>query len=141
MVSFDSARARRLCLAFFVCLWMPCCVHAFSIDEKVLPKDMEYRAVRLFKATRCLVCSGESLHESKSSFAMEMREFIRNRIASGDTDEEILRDLQSLYGEQILVNISYRGYAHILWLVPLVIAVVTGLAMLIKLRTMKSGNN
>ena len=138
MVSFGSAGARRLCLAFLVYLWMPCCVHAFSIDEKVLPRDVEYRAVRLFKATRCLVCSGESLYESKSSFAAEMREFIRNRVASGDTDEEILRDLQSWYGEQILVNISYRGYAHILWLVPLSIAGAMGLAMLIKLNAMRA---
>lgn len=107
--------------------------YAFSLDEDILPNDLESRAVKLFKVTRCMICSGESLYDSQSAFAREMRGLIRKDILKGMDDGEILSSLRERYGMQILADTPYERDTYMLWVVPAFIAAGLCFAMFYKL--------
>ncbi|WP_236822780.1 cytochrome c-type biogenesis protein [Anaplasma platys] len=118
---------------FFLSLFFICELHAFSLDEGVLKGELETRAVRLFKITRCMICSGESLYDSQSSFAREVRALIRKEILKGMEDDEILSSLRERYGMQILAKTPYGRDTYLLWVIPAVVAVILVIAMFLKL--------
>ncbi|WP_230957180.1 cytochrome c-type biogenesis protein CcmH [Ehrlichia ruminantium] len=95
--------------------------YSFSVDEKLKNTEMELRAINLFKITRCLICSGESIYESQSQFAHDMRVLIRNHIKNGYDDSQIIEELRNHYGNQIIIIPPYNSYAYLLWFLPIFI--------------------
>ncbi|GAT76258.1 cytochrome c-type biogenesis protein cycL [Ehrlichia ruminantium] len=95
--------------------------YSFLVDEKLKNSEMELRAVNLFKITRCLICSGESIYESQSQFSHDMRMLIRNYIKNGYNDNQIITELRHHYGNQIIIIPPYNLYAYFLWFLPVII--------------------
>ncbi|MBA8758175.1 MULTISPECIES: cytochrome c-type biogenesis protein [Wolbachia] len=91
-------------------------VNAFTLDNKLRDKSMEKRATSLFEIIRCPICSGESLSESGSQIAYDMRGAIRKKINDGYTDEEIISELKNSYGNSIII---VPPSTYILWFIPL----------------------
>jgi cytochrome c-type biogenesis protein CcmH len=80
----------------------------------------------------CPTCE-TSLEMSNSPIAERMRAFIRERIAAGDSKEEIKAALVDQFGEGVLAAPPKKGFNLLAWLLPLVglvlaAAVVTVLA-------------
>ncbi|WP_353286284.1 cytochrome c-type biogenesis protein CcmH [Wolbachia endosymbiont (group A) of Crataerina pallida] len=94
-------------------------VNAFTLDNKLRDKSMEKRAISLFEIIRCPICSGESLSESGSQIAYDMREAIRKKINDGYTDEEIISELKNSYGNSIIIVPPIKSSTYILWFIPL----------------------
>lgn len=94
-------------------------VNAFTLDNKLRDKSMEKRATSLFEIIRCPICSGESLSESGSQIAYDMREAIRKKINDGYTDEEIISELKNSYGNSIIIIPPIKSSTYILWFIPL----------------------
>ncbi|ACN95551.1 cytochrome c-type biogenesis protein [Wolbachia pipientis] len=94
-------------------------VNAFTLDNKLRDKSMEKRATSLFEIIRCSICSGESLSESGSQIAYDMREAIRKKINDGYTDEEIISELKNSYGNSIIIVPPIKSSTYILWFIPL----------------------
>ncbi len=94
-------------------------VKAFTLDNKLRDKSMEKRATSLFEIIRCPICSGESLSESGSQIAYDMREAIRKKINDGYTDEEIISELKNSYGNSIIIVPPIKSSTYILWFIPL----------------------
>jgi cytochrome c-type biogenesis protein CcmH len=68
----------------------------------------------------CPVCSGETLAQSDSAAAAQVKRFIQARIAAGDTRSEIKRKLVADYGPQILAAPPRHGFGLLAWVLPLV---------------------
>ncbi|WP_241760186.1 cytochrome c-type biogenesis protein [Anaplasma marginale] len=134
---FVSGQAAFL---FLLCMPFPCYAASFALDAGLVPGEVESRADKIFRMTKCLVCSGESLRDSQAQFAVNMRELIRGEILSGRTDDEILADLKGRYGRQILSFTPYEGYARFLWALPLLAPVVLGALMFAKLVRIRGGS-
>jgi len=66
----------------------------------------------------CPVCSGQTVAESDSAVAVQMREQIRERLARGETREQILAYFVSQFGEGVLAAPPKRGAGLALWLAP-----------------------
>ena len=47
------------------------------------------RAIELFKEVRCLVCQGQTIHESNAELAEDLKKLIREKISQGETDQKI----------------------------------------------------
>ena len=43
------------------------------------------RAIELFKEVRCLVCQGQTIHESNAELAEDIKNLIREKISQGET--------------------------------------------------------
>lgn len=79
-------------------------VESVEPDEILDNQLLELRARDLSKELRCLVCRNESIDESNSIIAKDLRILVRERLIKGDTDKEVLNFLVTRYGEFILLN-------------------------------------
>jgi cytochrome c-type biogenesis protein CcmH len=88
------------------------------------PTDAE-RVDSLASSIRCPFCNGESLSESQSSVAAEYRVIIAQRVADGATDDEVIEEFASNFGDSYILDTSTTRWSFALWLVP-VLAIVAG---------------
>ena len=82
------------------------------------------REYNLFKEIRCLVCQGQTIHESNSELAEDIKSLIREKIVEGESDDEIKQFLVEKYGEWVLMTPRFNQYTYILWGTPLIIFIL-----------------
>ncbi|CAG7591574.1 MAG: cytochrome c-type biogenesis protein CcmH [Candidatus Midichloria sp.] len=87
-----------------------------TANDKVIERDKAMHKVT--KSLKCLVCNGESVYDSNSNFAIAMREFIRSELEQGRDEEQIINDVVSAYGEEILLSPFFSLKTTWLWLLP-----------------------
>ena len=75
-----------------------------------------------YKTIRCLVCDGQSIQESDTEFAINLKEQIKKKYESGMDLKEINQELITIYGEEISFNPSNDHF--VLWGLPLLILVI-----------------
>jgi cytochrome c-type biogenesis protein CcmH len=96
------------------------------ISDKFNDPQLEERARNLQRQLRCLVCQGESIDESGSPFADDVRHLVRQRIAAGQSDQQIQDFLVSRYGDFILMKPPLQSDTWLLWLGPFVVLGIGG---------------
>ena len=98
--------------------------YAVEPDEILKNQEYELRARKISKNIRCMVCQNQSIDESNSPLAKDLRILIRNKIKEGSNDKEIYIFLTDRYGDFILLkpplNLSTIG----LWFFPFIFLVV-----------------
>lgn len=87
---------------------------------------LEARARNLQRQLRCLVCQGESIDESGSPFAADVRHLVRQQIANGRSDQQIEDFLVARYGDFILMKPPLQSNTWLLWLAPFLVLAVAG---------------
>ncbi|HET7083641.1 MAG TPA: cytochrome c-type biogenesis protein [Rhizomicrobium sp.] len=87
---------------------------------------LEARARNLQRQLRCLVCQGESIDESGSPFAADVRHLVRQQIAAGKSDRQIQDFLVARYGDFILMKPPLQPDTWLLWLAPFLVLGVAG---------------
>lgn len=85
---------------------------------------LQERVMKLSGELRCLVCQGESLADSHSDFASDMRNKIKGLVVQGKTDQEIKDYLVERYGDFILYRTPFKAETSWIWLGPVVLLVV-----------------
>ena len=94
----------------------------------------ENRARDLSKGIRCLVCQNQSIDDSDSDLAKDLRRIIRKKIIQGETDNEITQYLVDKYGNFILMKPPLYQDTYILWISPLLLMLVGITIMYFKLK-------
>lgn len=89
---------------------------AVQPDEMLDDPDLEARAREISKDLRCLVCRNESIDESNADLARDLRLLVRERLAAGETDEQVRGYIRDRYGEYVFLKPSARGANLVLWL-------------------------
>jgi cytochrome c-type biogenesis protein CcmH len=85
---------------------------------------LEARVQKLGKALRCAVCQGVSIADSPASMARAQLDKVREMVASGKSDDEIVDYFVARYGEWVLLEPPRHGFNWLVWLGPL--ALVAG---------------
>ena len=99
---------------------------AATVAESFADPAQEARARDLQRQFRCLVCQGESIDESGSPFAADVRHLVRQQIASGQSDAQITDFLVARYGDFILMKPPLQSNTWLLWLAPFLVLGVAG---------------
>ena len=126
-------------LLAFLCLFFaaapslaPQASAAVTVGETFSDPAMEQRARNLQRQLRCLVCRGESIDDSHSPFANDVRQLVREQIAAGRSDQQIEDFLVARYGDFILMKPPLQSDTWLLWLAPfLVLGAGGGVAALV----------
>ena len=80
---------------------------------------------------RCPVCQGESIQDSPSALAQEMRTIVREQLAAGKSPEDVKRYFTDKYGEWILLRPRAVGWNVLVYVLPL-IALLAGAAVVMR---------
>ncbi len=122
-------RARKVIAAIVtVCLAAIVVVGLVLGDAR--PED---RVASLGAAIKCPVCQGEAIIDSPSETAAAMMDVVREKVAAGETDQQIIAYFQARFGEGILLDPPLAGSTLLVWLLP-ILALVGGSQMILSRR-------
>ena len=82
-------------------------------------KEAEARA--LMEEIRCLVCAGQSIADSDADMAGDMRAMVRERIAAGESADEVRAWLIDRYGDAVSYNPPWSWRSAPLWIAPIIV--------------------
>ena len=101
--------------------------------------QVEARLKTLAVELRCLVCQNQTLADSHAPLAEDLRREVREMIAKGMSDKEIIDFLVQRYGDFVLYRPPWKASTTLLWLGPflLLIAGATGLVFALRRRQKK----
>jgi len=116
------------------CLWWLCaCVSmaagakeaAPAADDPALEARVQHVAIEL----RCLVCQNQTIADSKAGLADDLRREIREQLATGATDDQVVQYMTDRYGDFIRYRPAFKSSTALLWAGPGIL-LVGGIAIL-----------
>jgi cytochrome c-type biogenesis protein CcmH len=108
---------RRLFLAGAIAL-SATMASAVTPDEMLADTMLETRARALGRELRCVVCQNQSIEDSNSSLAHDLRVLLRERLAEGDSDQAAIGYIASRYGDFVLLRPPLKTVTALLWAGP-----------------------
>ena len=78
---------------------------------------------------RCPVCQGLSVWDSPATMAVSMKHEVRELLAKGYDQDQILRYFENSYGEFVVLAPRKHGIALLVWLLPVVLLIAGGLTV------------
>jgi cytochrome c-type biogenesis protein CcmH len=115
-----------------------CLLPTFSYagEAKDLAADpvLEKRMIGLAENLRCLVCQNESLASSHAELAEDLRREVREQMAQGKSDQEIIDYLVARYGDFVLYKPPVKSYTVLLWFGPFAMLLIGAGVLVFQLR-------
>ena len=102
---------------------------AVQPDEIMANPVLESRARELSRELRCMVCQNQSIDDSDAPLARDLRLLVRERIASGESNSQVIEFLVARYGDFVLLRPRLIGVTVLLWFLPPLILSGGGLAL------------
>ena len=96
-------------------------------DVPLADPSKEATAKALMGELRCLTCQNQSIADSNAGQAQAMRVEVRERIAAGDTPDEVRAFFVERYGDWVSFVPPAREDTALLWAAPLLFLVLGGL--------------
>jgi cytochrome c-type biogenesis protein CcmH len=85
---------------------------------------LERRTMEISAELRCPVCQGLAIGDSPSQMAANMREQVRELLARGYTEEQILSYFEKSYGQFVLLKPKFQGVNALVWLLPVLVLAI-----------------
>ena len=101
-------------------------INTYAVDPEEFLQDpqLELRARTISKNIRCMICQNQSIDESASPLAKDLRILVRNKLTEGLTDKEIYKFLTDRYGDFILLKPPLIKNTYALWYFPFIIFIL-----------------
>jgi len=96
------------------------------------------RFQKLTNELRCLVCQNQSVAESNSSLAIDLRSQVAEQILDGKNDKQILTFMEERYGEFVLYKPQFSYENSLLWIGPFIVLLIS---IIIAIKTIKKHSN
>ena len=113
-------RELKIIITFFLLFFFNNQLSAFakSLNNEI---DVNNRIREISQNVRCLVCQNQSIDESNSELAKDLKILIKEKLILGDSDEEIYGFLKERYGDYILLKPPLNLNTVILWFLPFIV--------------------
>ena len=97
-------------------------------------KTLDQRVYEVGSQLKCPVCQSESVADSPSLIAQQMRGVIRQQLQAGRSEQQVMQYFINTYGEQIAWSPPWQGFTLLAWLVPIVLILVGAGLLFLTLR-------
>ena len=126
---------RRLCALLLLCL--PLATLAADALPAADDPVVEARMLRITAELRCLVCQNQTVADSHSGLADDLRKQVRTMIAQGSSDQQIIDFMTARYGDFVLYRPPVKSTTALLWYGPALLLVggVAALVLLLRRRS------
>jgi len=91
-----------------------------TLNDPVVAK----REVELAKQLRCLVCQNQTIADSNAGLAVDLRNKLREQMATGKSDAEIIAFMTERYGDFVLYKPPMKATTVLLWVGPFVLLAI-----------------
>ncbi len=125
---------RIVTLALGLALLAPSGLRAADAVPTEMDPVKAARAVKLAEKLRCLVCQNQSIADSNAELANDLRSQIREQIAAGKSDDEIVSYMVNRYGDFVLYQPPFKATTLLLWAGPALLLVGGALVLARNLR-------
>lgn len=105
---------------------------AWALDpaEQLPDPAQEQRAREIGRELRCLVCQNQSIEDSDAELARDLRRIVRQQVAAGQGNEQVMSYLHARYGDFVLLRPPFNAGTALLWATP-VLALGAGLLLVL----------
>jgi cytochrome c-type biogenesis protein CcmH len=93
-------------------------VWGVTLFQASQPKSLDARAHEVATQLQCPICNGESVADSPSGLASEMRGVIRQKLSQGESEQQVIQYFEARYGDTILESPPAQGFTLMIWLPP-----------------------
>ena len=100
--------------------------------------ENEQRIRLLEEKLRCLVCQNQSLADSNAELAGDLRREVREQVATGRSDKQIIEFLVQRYGDFVLYDPPFKASTALLWIGPFLLLAVAAAFLVAALRRRRS---
>jgi cytochrome c-type biogenesis protein CcmH len=114
---------------------------AVTPDELLKDPALEARARTISRELRCMVCQNQSIDDSEAPLAHDLRVLVRDRLARGDNDREVLDFIVARYGEFVLLKPRFELRTLMLWGLPPAALLAGMVGLIVALRRRRSAAN
>ena len=111
-------------------IMLVCCLSLIISQKSLLADTSNSNKNFIINKTReisqnikCLVCQNQSIDESNSEIAKDLKVLIKDKLKDGVTDKEIYKFLRDRYGDTILLKPPLEANTILLWFLPFIILV------------------
>jgi cytochrome c-type biogenesis protein CcmH len=92
--------------------------------EVAADPKLEARVHEIAAELRCLVCQNQTVADSSSGLADDLRQQIRSQLAAGATDQQVRDYMTARYGDFVLYRPPFKATTALLWAGPVVLLVL-----------------
>lgn len=93
--------------------------------------ELEKRVMELSEELRCLVCQNQTLADSHAELAIDLKNQVREKLASGMSNQDVINYMVERYGDFVLYRPPVKGTTWVLWFGPFLL-LVAGIVILFK---------
>jgi cytochrome c-type biogenesis protein CcmH len=98
---------------------------------------LDLRTNQVGQLLRCPVCQGMSISDSPAEMAVNMKGQVRELLARGYTEEQILEYFELSYGQFVLLRPKMEGVTGMVWLLPVLALVLGVVVVFVKVRKLE----
>ncbi len=88
--------------------------------------EMQARVMSVSEELRCLVCQGQSLGDSNSEFAIDMRAQILEMMEGGMSERQVVDFMVERYGDYVRYRPPLKASTILLWFGPFLLLIIGG---------------
>jgi cytochrome c-type biogenesis protein CcmH len=98
------------------------------------PDALDERVKALSAQLRCLVCQNQTIAESNAPLAADLRRLVREQLAAGRSEREVIDFMVARYGDFVLYRPPLNATTLLLWFGPALLLAAGALTLVLVLR-------
>ena len=100
-----------------------------TFADEIIPKTnlITNKTREIAQNIKCLVCQNQSIDESNSELAKDLKNLIKEKLESGLNQNEVYSFLSERYGDSILLKPPLNTNTILLWFLPFIILVFSSI--------------
>lgn len=122
--------------SFKIIFYFSFCLFSNSVFSS---ENLDIKIKELTLELRCMTCQNQSVYDSESEFANDIKIIVKEKFNEGLDEKEIKIFLTERYGEYILFKPYFNLKNLLLWIFPFVILLVSLGFFLKRLKKTQSG--